>query len=66
MSLHKYKFKTFLSSLFFHATNIVDYKVHLEEENRKASLDSEEKSLMKEEQRDQKLYQIVEHYDFYN
>lgn len=66
MSLHKYKFKTFLSSLFFHATNIVDYKVHLEEENRKASLDSQEKSLMKEEQRDQKLYQIVEHYDFYN
>ena len=66
MSLHKYKFKTFLSSLFFHATNIVDYKVHLNEENRKFILDSQEKSSMKEDQKDKKPYQIVEHYHFYN
>ena len=31
--------------LFFHATNIVDYKVHLDEENRKARLDNLEKEM---------------------
>ena len=45
MSLHKYKFKTFCHHLFFHATNIVDYKVHLDEENRKARLDNLEKEM---------------------
>ena len=30
---------------FFNATNIVDYKVHLDEENRKASLDNLEKEM---------------------
>ena len=45
MSLHKYKFKTFFHHLFFHATNIVDYKVHLDEKNRKASLDNLEKEM---------------------
>ena len=66
MSLHKYKFKTFFHHLFFHATNIVDYKVHLNEENRKGSLDSKGESSVKDDQKDQKLYQIGEHYHFYN
>ena len=65
MSLQKYKLKTFLLP-FFNATNIVDYKVHLNEENRKGSLDSKGKSSVKDDQKDQKLYQIVEHYHFYN
>ena len=50
----------------FFLCNIVEYKVHLNEENRKGSLDSKGKSSVKEEQKDQKLYQIVEHYHFYN
>lgn len=58
--------KHFCHHFFFHATNTVNYKVHLNEENRKCSLDSQEKSSMKEDQKDQKLYQIVEHYHFYN
>ena len=37
--------KHFCHHLFFHATNIVDYKVHLDEENRKASLDNLEKEM---------------------
>lgn len=51
---------------FFYATNIVDYKVHLNEENRKGSLDSKGESSVKDDQKDQKLYQIGEHYHFYN